>query len=406
MRHYLATLLLSPVLSLAGDWPCWRGPTMDGRWEPAALPADFAKREPHQLWTLPVGKGYGGVTVAGEQVFLMDRQTEGSERERVLCVDASSGKLSWMHEWPVTYGEMGGYATGPRGSVLIAGDKVYAMGATGMVCCLQRNTGEVVWQRAEARNQGAKMPQWGFSASPVLHAGRLLLHLGGVLAVDPDSGKPLWHGGEDDAGYSTPEVFSHGGRSFIAQWGPKQIEILDAVSGQRLWAHDYKITYGVSIAQPLVAGGMLLVSGYWHGTKAFALGADPAQTRLVWEEEKQLCGLMSSALEKEGVAYLLQKTDGLTAFEIKTGRILWKDGNTLTPKDKNPQMSLVWLAKAKNLAALVNADGELVYVRLTPAGREELGRHQIIGKTWAHPAFTADRIYARSDTQLVAAQLW
>lgn len=353
-----------------------------------------------------MGKGYGGVTQQGRQVFLMDRQTEGSERERVLCVDAESGALLWVHEWPVTYGEMGGYATGPRGSVLVEGEQVYALGATGMVCCLRRSTGEVVWQRAEARNQGAKMPQWGFSASPVLHQGRLLLHLGGVLALDPATGKPLWHGGQDSAGYSSPEVFSHAGRSFIAQWGPNQIELLDAAQGERLWAHDYKITYGVSIAQPLVADGVLLVSGYWHGTKAFSLSTDPKDTRLLWEEEKKLCGLMCSALHKDGVAYLLDKTEGLTAFEIKTGRILWADGNTLTPKDRNPQMSLVWLAKAQDVAALLNASGELVYVRLTREKREELGRYQIIGKTWAHPAFSAGRIYARSDSQLVAAQLW
>ena len=69
-------------------------------------------------------------------------------------------------------------------------------------------------------------------------------------------------------------------------------------------------------------------------------------------------------------------------------------------------MSVVWLRESEGLAALLNASGELVYVRLKPEGFEELARHQVIGKTWAHPAFEGNRMYARSDTEVVAWRLW
>ena len=122
--------------------------------------------------------------------------------------------------------------------------------------------------------------------------------------------------------------------------------------------------------------------------------------------KKDMCGLMSAPLFKDGVLYLLDKTKGLQAIEHATGRLLWSDANTLTPKDRNPQMSLAWLKESEGLATLLNASGELVHVRLSPENFEELARHQIIGKTWAHPAFAGGRVFARSDTRLAAWRLW
>ena len=46
------------------DWPRWRGLSGDGSWEPKPLPKNFATLAPQQLWTMPVGKGFGGVVQA------------------------------------------------------------------------------------------------------------------------------------------------------------------------------------------------------------------------------------------------------------------------------------------------------------------------------------------------------
>ncbi|HAL70530.1 MAG TPA: hypothetical protein DCP71_02010, partial [Verrucomicrobiales bacterium] len=255
---------------------------------------------------------------------------------------------------------------------------------------------------------GAQMPTWGFAASPVLDGNNVLLHVGAmpdgsVLALDKSSGQVLWRGGADPAGYCTPEIITHAGQRQLIAWGPEHIQSLNPETGATLWTYPYKITYGVSIAQPLYRDGILLVSGYWHGTKALRLDAQPS---LLWENEKDMCGLMSAPLYKDGIVYLLDKTKGLQGIELTTGKILWSDANTLTPKDRNPQMSLVWLRESEGLAALLNASGELVYLRLKAEGFDDLARHQIIGKTWAHPAFVGNRIYARSDTALVAWRLW
>ena len=56
-------------------------------------------------------------------------------------------------------------------------------------------------------------------------------------------------------------------------------------------------------------------------------------------------------------------------------------------------------------AIALNSAGELVLVRLTPAGYQELARQKIVGETWAHPAYAGPFVYARDDKQLVCWRL-
>jgi len=396
--------------SSSADWPRWRGPAGDGAWNPAEIPAGFATREPERLWKTEIGGGYGGVTMSAGRVYVMDRPKSPADTERLLCFKADSGERLWSREWGADYGSME-YGTGPRASVTIHEGRAYALGAVGMAMCVDAVTGERIWEVDTVKEHGAKTPTWGFAGSPVMDGPRVLLHVGAepagsVIALDKLTGRLLWRGGPDPAGYCTPEIITHEGRRQLIAWGPENIQSLDPDTGATFWTWPYKITYGVSIAQPVYRDGLLLVSGYWHGTKALRLGKRSEEVSLAWENEKDMCGLMSGPLFKDGVVYLLDKNKGLQGIELATGKILWSDANTLTPKDRNPQMSLVWLKESEGLATLLNAVGELVHVRLSKSGFEELGRHQIIGKTWAHPAFSGSQVWARSDTELVAWRLW
>lgn len=406
---WVAALSLLTLSLSAADWPCWRGVGGAGAWNPESLPDDFASREPVRLWKAEIGAGFSGATMSEGRVYVMDRP-KASQLERVLCFKADSGEKLWAHEWPADYGDMD-YGTGPRASVTIHEQRAYALGAAGMVLCLDAATGRVIWQVDTVKELAAKVPTWGFAASPVIDGARVLLHVGAVpggsvVALDKTTGKLIWRGGADPAGYCTPEIITHRGQRQLIVWGPEHVQSLNPESGATFWSYPYKITYGVSIAQPLYRDGLLLVSGYWHGTKALRLGEKPTEVALAWENEKDMCGLMSAPLFKDGVVYLLDKNKGLQGIELATGKLLWSDANTLTPKDRNPQMSLVWLRESAGLASLVNASGELVHVRLKPTGFEELARHQVIGKTWAHPAWVGAVIYARSDSELVAWRLW
>jgi outer membrane protein assembly factor BamB len=408
MKLPLIALLLASTMALAQDWPRYRGPQGDGSWNPPTLPADLQQMQPRQLWTASVGGGYGGVTVSAGRVYLMDRQKAPLEVERILCFDATDGRLVWKHEYPVRYGSME-YGSGPRASVTLDAGLAYAFGATGIVTCLDARSGEVRWHRDTVKELGAIIPTWGFAASPYLWKETVLIHCGAqpngsVVAFKKSTGEVAWRGGSDPAGYCTPVVFEMPGGPQLIQWGPKHVMSLEPDTGRELWRFPYEITYGVSIAQPLYHEGLLLVSGYWHGARAIKPG--PPEPALAWSEEKVLCGLMSSPLYRDGHVYLLTKDDGVVCFKLSDGSIRWKDGHRLTPASRSPQLSLVWAKRDDGIAAGLNSNGELIFARFTPEKMDELARHQIIGKTWAHPAFAGRKVFARSDTELVCWELW
>jgi outer membrane protein assembly factor BamB len=295
------------------------------------------------------------------------------------------------------------YGSGPRASVTILGGSAFAFGATGVATCLDAMTGEVWWQKDLVKEHGAVLPKWGFAASPFIWKDTVVFHCGAkpsgsVVALDLATGAERWRGGSDPAGYCTPAIFD--GR--LIQWGPENVAAIEPGTGREWWRLPYKITYGVSIAQPIVREGLVFVSGYWHGARAIRA----SDGQLAWSEEKTLCGLMSQPLYRDGFVYLLTKADGVVCFKLANGSIRWRDGHRLTPADRNPQISLVWADEKAGIACGLNALGELVFARFSPDGCEELSRHAIIGKTWAHPAFTRNGVIARSDTELVAWELW
>jgi outer membrane protein assembly factor BamB len=422
----LFALLASPAL--AEDWPQWRGPRADGTWQGPAVPEKWSDAGPKQLWKQPIGGGYSGISVVGKRVITMDRQKEPAEVERILCLDADSGRELWTHQYPVVYGMLD-YGNGPRAAPTIADGRVYTLGALGHVSCVDLETGRLLWSVDTVKEYKATIPTWGLAASPVIEGDRVIVHVGAkpsgcLLALDRKSGRVVWRAGDDPAGYCTPIFIEHAGQRQLVAWTPEHIVGHNPDGGAVLWKVPYKVTYGVSIATPIFQEGLVLVAGYWEGSKAIRLGENPNDAELAWEDTRNLRGLMSQPLYDRGHVYLLDKGLGLTCFELKTGKKLWDDKHQMTPRGRNPQASLVWLDAGMKLdagnkadrvegaendrgrrAIILNAEGELILARLSPKAYEESSRAKIIGGTWAHPAFAANRCYARSDTELVAVQI-
>jgi outer membrane protein assembly factor BamB len=341
----------------------------------------------------------------------MDRPSveEFGEMERVVCLNALDGKVLWKFTYPSEYGNLS-YGKGPRASLTIHQERIFGFGAMGHAFCLNAKDGKKVWFRNLASEENASRPIWGFSGTPELFRDEVLMHVGArpsgsLLALDLGTGQTKWKAGSDKkAGYAPPLPISRGGRKELICWGPNRIMGLPIGGGKTLWQIPYEVKYGVSIAKPIYHDGIALVCGYWDGARAIRLGKEPGDAKLLWKDEEKLCGLMSQPIYRKGLCYLLDRRNGLTCFELKTGRILWTDDHQLTAAGRNPQASLVWVGKGGDVLSL-NAEGELVFLNLSKTGYHEHWREQVTGKTWAHPAYAGSRVYARSDRELVCFEL-
>ena len=394
---------LVPTTGYTEDWPRWRGPRGDGTWHGPRLPNTWPAEGLKTAWKRDIGGGYGGISVLGSRLYLMDFQKEPQPQERVHCFDTQTGEPLWMERYPVDYKGLD-YPNGPRITPTIDGDRIYTIGSVGHAYCFDAATGRVIWHKNPQSDYKVKLSAWGVAASPVIFED--LVDNGCLIAFNKLTGQEVWRAGKDPCGYSTPIVIDSPSGKQLVLWSPKHVLGFDPRTGGEYWRIPYEVTYGVSIATPIYHEGILVVCGYWEGSKAIRLGKSPTEAKLEWEENKNLRGLMSQPLYRDGLGYLLDKQLGLTCFELATGKKLWDDKHEMTPRGRNPQANLVWLDAGKSDRTIVlNSEGELILARLNREGYHETSRTKIIEPTWAHPAFAGNRVYARNDTQLVCVEL-
>ena len=392
------------VLSVAADWPQWRGAARDGTWAEANLPDRFPADGLKVRWRQPIGGGYAGIAVAGGRVYTLDRQKEPREVERVLCLDAATGKTVWEHAYPVTYGKLE-YGNGPRSTPTVHAGRVYTFGALGHLHCLDAVTGKVVWAHDTVKEFKGRVPTWGHACSPLVDGDRVVVQTGGedacVQAFDRLTGKEVWRALPDRPGYSSPVLIDPPGGRQLVCWTAEHVNGLDPATGKVLWQVPHTTNYDVTISDPVYHDGVLLVSDYWEGSKAIRLDGRGRNPQVVWQG-RRLSLLMATPLVRAGHAYALDKKDGLQCVELKTGAIKW-EGEHVTPKDRNPQASFAWAGGDR--ALILNTPGELILAELTPAGYKQLAKQTILGKTWANPAFADGCVFARNDTEIVCVPL-
>jgi outer membrane protein assembly factor BamB len=408
------------------DWPSWRGPRGDGSWNAPTLPDKWPADGLPKEWSVDIGGGYSGISVSDGRAITMDRpviqksDADGNdskaakmELERVLCFDLKTGKELWKFEYSQPYGDLA-YGNGPRAAPTIHGDVVLTLGALGQLHCLNVADGAVLWSHGLVKEFNGRPPVWGYAASPLVYQDAVVVFAGGtdgfcVIAFDLKTGKLKWNSLSDKAGYSWPVPVRRNQKTQLVCWTPSHVRGIAAADGRALWSVPYQVDEGVSIATPIIHDDIVVVCGYWAGSRAVKLGEKPEDAELLWKENRYLRGLMSQPLYRNGHAYLLDKQYGLTCFELATGKKLWDDGNTLTKRDRNPQVSIVWLNEEgrtnRNRIIALNAEGELVLATITPDGFNEQSRTRIIDPTWSHPAFVGHRVLARSDTRLVCVRL-
>src|SRR5262245_48117757 len=98
----LVAVALAPLLSLAtlhaDDWPQWRGLNRDGVCGETGLLQSFPAGGLKVRWRAPIGWGFSSPVVARGRVYLADSELmKPRARERLHCLDETTGKPLWSH---------------------------------------------------------------------------------------------------------------------------------------------------------------------------------------------------------------------------------------------------------------------------------------------------------------------
>lgn len=430
LMHRLAvSAVLLATLSLhAEDWPEWRGAGRTGVWKETGIVERFASAALTPKWRTPIGGGFAGPAVAAGRIYVTDYVAAAGNKgiERAHCLDEQTGKILWTREWPASYQGIS-YAYGPRATPTVDGDRVYVVGASGLLLCLNARTGAVLWQKDYVRDFGATMPVWGIAGAPIIDGNRLIAIVGGqpdakVAAFDKLTGKELWRSlpSDTEQGYSQPLLIESSGVRQLIVWHPAALSSLDPATGKPLWQEPFRINLGVALASPVFDRARLLVTSFYNGSLLMQL--DGAHAKKLWQ------GKSASEIKTDGLHSVVNTPviDGDYIYGIcsygqfrclnaKTGERVWE---TLEVTKEKARWASGFIVRNGDRYFINNDRGELIIARLSPEGYQEISRAQLIKPTsnpgnrrelgmvnWSHPAYANRHVYARNDEEIIAVPL-
>ncbi len=381
------------------DFPEFLGPGRQNQLSGVGLSRDWSQNHvPKLLWRQPVGLGWGSFSIVNG--FAITQEQRG-DRELVTCLQVQTGQICWQHSNPVRFSEnMGG--DGPRATPTIRDGRVYVMGATGILDCLDGATGHPIWSRNILTDAHAGNPRWGKSCSPLVY-GSLVVVSGGntppsLLAYDRDSGSPRWTGGMDKAAYSSPAIATLGGIQQVLILNARSASGHDVTNGNVLWQYPWPGDFPkVAQVVPFPGDRVFISAGYGLGDLMLHLtsGKDgTCSVSVVWKNMR-LKAEMTNIAARNGFLYGLD--DGVfTCLDAQTGNRRWRDGHY-----GHGQILLV-----DDLILVQAEDGSVALVAATPDSFTELGSFTAFSsKTWNNPALFGHELLVRNDREMACYEL-
>lgn len=337
------------------DWLNWRGPQQNristekglvDRWDPAGGPGS------NLLWKSTELAGRSTPIVMRGRLYTIVRDQPGTDREgaKVVCVDAATGKKLWQYRFNIYLSDVPDTRVGWSSCV---GDpatgRVYAQSVSGYFCCLEGESGELVWSRSLHEEFGllstyggrtnvpqvfedlvivsavvigwGDSPEWGSLAKPAHR----------FLAFDKATGTLRWLRGTRiapyDTTYSTPTITVLGGQAaMVFGSGDGALWALQPRTGQPIWHYPFS-RRGLNVS-PLVVGDTVYSSHSEENIVGNTMGALVALDgtlsgdlagKALWQQYEVMAG-KSSPLMVDGKLWVVDDRAKLLIFDPKTGK--------------------------------------------------------------------------------------
>ncbi|MEM7473534.1 MAG: PQQ-binding-like beta-propeller repeat protein [Planctomycetota bacterium] len=440
-----SAICLMAFTARAEDWPCWMGQGYQGIWNETGILRDMPQSGLKVLWRTPVQGGYSGPAVADGRLVVMDFASEPVEgdtgrlrsrsgSERILCLDATSGKEIWKHEYETTLAVS--YPGGPRSTPTIDGKLVYIQGTMGQLLCLEIESGAVKWQKNVTEEYSTKPPIWGYASQPLIVDNLLICAAGGegngVVAFNKLTGEEVWSNiTAREIGYAPFVPTKINGSDQLIVWYDVAIVGLELSTGRELWSHKFPEAKPqrpvVSIVPPKVLGNKIFISNYYHGSTLFQVEED-FTTKEVWSTEKDtkhdedINSIMSTVVSRDGCLMGVAGNGELRCVNQEDGSLQWRSYMALATAEEDPAaiprgdkgFPSLFAIEHQGKYWLFTDQGDLILSELSADGYKELGRSKLLETTaqtrgrayvWCPPACSEGMLFVRNEKELICVDM-
>ena len=406
--------LIVLLAALAGQWPQWGGPNRNFTSESKGLATKWPASGPKKLWSRALGEGHSAISADGGRLFTMYRplglmaMVRRSQEEVITALDANTGATVWEHRYPSpTTGLDFSEGAGPHATPLVTADRVFAAGSRKELFALNKANGQVVWSHDLIKDYGATGPGRGYSCSPLLYNGTIVVSVGGpgqtLAAFNEKTGALVWKAGNYEISPASPILIDVDGQKQLVYFGGDEVIGFDPANGKTLWTHPHKTNWGLNISTPIwsPADHLLFVSSaYGTGSRVIELHQAGGTTTA---SEKWFSGRMrvhiGTAIRIGNFVYGSSGDFGpafLTAVDITTGKIAWQDRS----------FSRAQLLYADGKLVILDEDGNLGIATVTPQGVQVLAKAQVLENlSWTPPTLVGTKLYARDRKNIASFEL-
>jgi outer membrane protein assembly factor BamB len=341
------------------------------------------------------------MAVAGGRLFT--HTARAKKEEVVLCLDPATGKQLWRHAYPCDYNR---YATliegadhGPRATPAVDGERVYTIGTTGILLCLEARTGKQLWRRELLKIASRSCPPRGYCSSPLVVGKHVYVHPGGskgnsVAALDKKDGRLVWQALDDPLGHATPVWLEFEGTPQVLFFTGRGAVAVAPRDGRLLWRYPWTTQPDHQVATPIYsAGKVFLSSGQGIGGAVFRLGKGQ-RPETVWKTNVMQCRYATPVLYK-GKLYGFSE-GRLRCVDFASGERHWDKAG----------LGKGTLLLADGMLIVLGERGHLVLAEATPKRYVEKARCKPLDDVClTAPALADGRLFIRNARLLLALDL-
>lgn len=401
------------------DWQQFLGTNRDGKSAETGLCDDLSLIKP--LWECPRGESYSAPSIVGDRLI---HQTRFQSLEKVECLDATTGEVFWSDGYPTAYKDRFGYLSGPRSSPSINEGRVYALGVEGVLSCYQLEGGKLLWRRRLADEFEVSTEFFGFACSPLVEGNSVIVNLGmkkSVAAFDKRTGKTRWVSGDQwGRSYASPVAATMQGRRVLLVFAGGEsnppiggLLCVDPDSGKIYDRFAWRSPRNASVnaSTPVVSGNRVFISSSYDVGGVMLEVQNDFTFKEVYRT-KAYASHWATPILHEGFLYGFANNK-LVCMDWSTGERIWR---TVPKLDRAEFQSLEGTGRGADryrpppgeggfgIGSLIYADGRflclgenglLAWMNLSPEGCSILSSVRLFRaeQTWTAPVLSGGWLY-------------
>lgn len=390
-------LFILPIFNtvFAQDWPQWRGSARDGKVVGLKVPANWPEKL-NQQWKIYVGFSDATPVLVKNKLYVFTRL---EENEVLQCLDASIGKLIWKDSYP-TDAVTGPAARhpGPRSTPCVVNGKIIINGATGIISCLDAQSGKLLWRNSDYVNM---VPTFFTGMSPIAFDNKCFTHLGSaeksaIIAFDLASGEIIWKYEGDGPAYASPDIMTFDNIETLVVQTDKSLLGLSAKEGKLLWKIPTPVERRFyNSSSPLIDGHKIFFTGQGLVSKAVNITkkGEEYEVDILWENSAIGTNYNTPVL-KNGYLFGLSNLGYLYSLKASNGEIAWVD--TTRHKDFGSILDagtvMMALSSTSNLVVYKSAFDAYKQIAMIKVAETPI---------YASPVFSGNKLYIKDEESLI-----